>query len=222
MVHGFWRNTRQQAGPNFSIVRSIMHRVQWIKVKWTYHRIRFHLQLRKTSKPMRVTSGQIILIRLLPSNQDASLFPPLRIPRHVTTWRTGWEGGQSKVRKSYVPDFPLDISFIIDSSLCRWSLSEIPRCLTKGLCLCYMAAYDTERCDRQWIPLHRWRATILTWKVEDRINTLIGRASALFLIQQWLTWSNILKIIKQRRMEDRTHFTHFKWWNINTHFSGMP
>jgi len=49
-----------------------------------------------------------------------------------------------------------------------------------------MAPYDTERTDRPWIPLHRWRATKLTWKEADRINTLIGRANAMCLEKQGL------------------------------------
>jgi hypothetical protein len=181
-----------------------MHRTQWIKIKRTYHRIRFCLEPRKTSKPMRVTSGQIILIGLLPSNQDASSFPHLEFRVMLLHWGQDEMGVKVRFGSLTYLTCPSTFLFFIDSSLCRSSLSGIRRCLIKGLCLCYMVAYDTERCDRQWIPLHRWRATKLTWKEEDRINTLIGRASALFLIQQWLTWTNMLKIIKQMRVVDRT------------------
>jgi hypothetical protein len=208
MAHGFMWNPLRQAGLNFATIRSIVHRTHSSnQQEWrAYHRIRFHLQPLNLSKPIiATTSDEMILIWLLPSSQDASSFPHLDF--RVMLLHGGQDEMGAKLRFASLTylTFPSTFLFIVGSSLCLWSLSGIPRCLSKGLCLCSMAPYDTERCDRQWMPLHRWRATKLTWKEEDRINTLIGRASALYLTQQGLTWSNVLKIIKQRRMEDRLY-----------------
>jgi hypothetical protein len=186
--------------------------------KWSgrYHRISFHLQPRKISIPVRVTSGSIISIWLLPSNQAASSFPHLAF--RVMLLHGGQDEMGAKLRFGSLTylTFPSKFLFIADSSVCLWSLSGIPRCLTKGLCHCSMAPYDTERCDRQWIPLHRWRATKLTWKEEDRINTLIARASALYLIQQGLTFIKYVENC-QIKEDGRQHVAHLRGWNMYTY-----